>query len=126
MKIQQKLNNSHSHADRDGRTAISLAAEGGHDDVIRLLLKYKVPGVDKADATKEWTPLFWAIKAQRNSTVQLLLETPGVNVNHKDHSGRSALSWAVSYGSEAILQVLLDASGVDPLVKDNEGLTALD
>ena len=122
----RKLDKSHSHRDKDGRSAISLAAGKGFSDIITLLLGYQIPGVDEKDTIEEWTPLFWALEANRISTVKLLLNSKRVNVNHQDHTGRTPLFWAVSYGNEESLRLLLGAPEVDISIPDNEGLTPLD
>lgn len=120
------INNSHSHNHKDGRSAISLAAGGGHNEVIKLLHEtFRVPGIDEEDEEGK-TALFWALLNHRNSTVEYLLQSKCVNVNHRDHHGRTALSWTVHCGNEVGLRLLLEAQEIRPLIKDNEGLTPLD
>lgn len=91
LKRSGKLNKEHSHKDTTGRNAYSLAALGGHDEVIKLLLRYGLPGIDEEDEHR-WRPLFWALEAPTSSTVGTLINSGQVNVNHQDHSGRTALS----------------------------------
>lgn len=120
------INNSHSHNYKDGRTAISLAAGGGHVDVVKLLHEaYRVPGIDEEDENGK-TALFWAVMNHRNSTVVYLLQSKCVDVNHRDHDGRTALSWTVSCGNEVGLRLLLKVREIRPLIENNEGLTPLD
>lgn len=121
------INISHSHNHKDGRSAISLAAGGGHSDVIKLLHEslFRIPGIDDEDEDGK-TALFWALLNHRNSTVEYLLQTKCVNVNHRDHDGRTPLSWTVGCGNEVGLRLLLEAKDIRPLIKDNEGLTPLD
>ena len=125
LKRNGRLKIDHSHKDKTGRNAFGWAALGGHNEVIKLLLRYKLPGIDEEDQHK-WTPLFWALEAPMSSTVETLIKSNEINVNHRDHSGRTALSWTVSYGNTTTLRILLDAPDIDPLVPDEQGLTSLD
>ena len=125
LKRSKKLNNKHSHRDREGRNPFAWAAHSGHDHIIHLLLRYDLPGIDEEDEHR-WTPLFWALEAPTSSTVETLVKTGKVDVNHRDHSGRTCLSWLVTYNKESFIQALLEAPTIDPFILDNEGLTSLD
>lgn len=126
LKRRKRLNISHSHRESNGRNAISLAAQAGHDSVIKLLHDCKVPGIDEEDISGR-TPLFWALEAPTGSTVKTLLDSGMINVNHQDESGRTALSRTVTHGNVDILRVLLEeAAGLETLLPDKEGLTPLD
>ncbi|KAL6715939.1 hypothetical protein ACLMJK_006901 [Lecanora helva] len=124
----RKLDRSHSHKDRDGRSAISLAAGHGFDQAVNLLIKYRIPGIDEKDYVEEWTPLIWALKSPTNTaaTVKCLLNGDEVNPNQTDKIGRTAVCWAVHCNDAACLQLLLSTEGIDPSIPDNDGVTPLD
>ncbi|RYP20071.1 hypothetical protein DL765_002997 [Monosporascus sp. GIB2] len=98
--------------DKDGRTALSCAAETGHEAVVRLLLAEDSVDPDSRDNSGR-TPLIWAAK------------TDGVNPDAEDKQGRTTLFWAVSNGHGRIIELLLARDGVNPNAKDNNGLTPL-
>ena len=125
LKSCGRLDKSHSHKDMIGRNAISLVAEGGFDETLKLLLKLDMPGIDEADNDGK-TPLFWAIEANNDSTVKILVKTKRVNINHRNQDGRTPLSWAISHGSERTVQLLLACDGIDLHRRDYKGLTPLD
>lgn len=57
------------------------------------------------------------------AVVEAILSTGSVNVNHRDHNGRSALSWAAGYGNVDVVKLLL-SRGADARLVDNGGRTA--
>jgi ankyrin repeat protein len=86
-----------------------------------LLVDNGCPGIDDADID-EWTPLAWAIQNNSPEIVSTLLSTGQVNLERRDHSGRTALSWAVEYGHYLVVKVLLEA-GADPEATNETGRT---
>jgi ankyrin repeat protein len=71
-----------------------------------------------------WTPLFWAVFADRVDAAKLLLEK-GANVNHKDKSGRTALYWAALRLPPDIIDVLLSHGAVLNVKEQRRGWTPL-
>ncbi len=71
-----------------------------------------------------WTPLFWAVFADRIDAVRLLLKK-GANVNHKDKSGRTALYWAALRLPPDIIEVLLAHGAVPNEKETRRGWTPL-
>ncbi|WP_179947099.1 ankyrin repeat domain-containing protein, partial [Wolbachia endosymbiont of Bemisia tabaci] len=62
----------------DGSSPLYLAAEGGHYNVVELLLKH---GADVNAKTKEGsTPLLCALKIGHSKVVDLLLADPNINI----------------------------------------------
>jgi ankyrin repeat protein len=57
--------------------------------------------------------------------VELLLKQPGIDVNHADEYGYTALIWASVKGHLNIVELLLEQPGIDVNHKNNNGDTAL-
>ena len=91
--------------DDNGRIALHHAAETGHSEVVRLLLKR---GMDlKAEDNNGQTPLHLAAGNGHEKTMQDLIEL-GANVNAIDALGRTALFIAASNGREVMVRLLLE------------------
>lgn len=104
--------------DNDGRTPLSLAAEAGHEGVVRLLLE-KGADIESMDNEYGQMPLIWAAGRGHAGIVQLLLEN-GADVESRDNKyGRTSLSWVAQVGNEGVLQVLLE-NGANIEFKDKE------
>ncbi len=63
--------------------------------------------------------VIWAVSGSIN------LAVPGIDVNVKSRSGRTALMWTASEGHTDIVGRLLAVPGIDVNAKDNNGYTAL-
>ena len=104
-----------------GRTALSLAAEKGHEATVRLLLE---KGADvNAKDKRGRTALYQAADREHETIVRLLLEK-GADANAKDKDGWTVLQWAISTGQEAIVRPLLE-KGADANARGEYGWTAL-
>jgi len=114
-----------NQVDQSGRTALSLAAENGHEGVVKVLLRQKNISADTADKAGI-TSLSWAASGGFGGVVALLLERKEVNPNTTDiQYGRTPLSWAAGNGYEIVTKLLLAHNDIDPELADNEGLTPL-
>ncbi|RPB26576.1 ankyrin, partial [Terfezia boudieri ATCC MYA-4762] len=60
--------------DPQGRTALSIAAELGHQEVVEFLLKFRDVDPNLQDTEDSCTPLIYAAKAGHQEVVQLLLD----------------------------------------------------
>jgi ankyrin repeat domain-containing protein 17 len=109
-------------------SALTLAAENGHTDVVDVLIKSGAE-VDQADPEKGFTPLMKASRAGQSCTVQYLLTnyanptngTPLIDVNKTTLNNEfTALSLACQNSHLQIVELLLQY-GANPLLplKDN-------
>ncbi len=107
--------------DQYGNTALTLAAEGGHTDVVRLLIE-KGAAVD-AKAKSGHTALTLAVEGGHTDVVRLLIEK-GAAVDAKAKSGHTALTLAVEGGHTDVVRLLIEkGAAVD--AKAKSGHTAL-
>ena len=125
----------------DGWTALMLAADNGHTNIVRLLLDtISASTIETKDSihdylntrsnTYGWTALHYASFENYIDIVQLLLENMQVNVNAKNTEQKTSLMWACEQGHEKIVSVLLGRSRTKGVTieidaKDKYGWTAL-
>lgn len=114
---------------KDGKNAYHYACNTGtpgEHAALLCLLKHDLPGRDDPDSAG-WTPLMWAVGSGPVAFTRTLLAAGPVELERRDHNGRTALSLAAEWGSPSvdIVEVLL-RHGASPETKDNEGKTPWD
>ncbi|KAG5782522.1 hypothetical protein H9Q73_003823 [Fusarium xylarioides] len=136
----------------DGQTLLSLAAENGHDTVVKWLMQQD--GVDvntrafrylwtplslaacnghyavAPDSRASWfykgrTPVMWAAANGHSAVVKVLLGTGMVDYDSNDDDGRTILSYAAQHGSSELIKQALDRVGVKANRRDKTGRNAL-
>ena len=110
--------------DGEGHTPLSIAAERGYEEIVKLLLKREDVEVDSKD-TRGRSPLWWAAIRGHEAVVKLLSERDDVVVDSVDFDGRTPLSWASYWGHEGVVRLLIERGNADVNLKDLEGRTAL-
>lgn len=103
--------------DGDGWTALHFAAHGGHDDCVKVLLKWAAP-VSAPDARRA-TPLHLALAAGRVSVVRTLVKQHA-DVNACDEDGVAPIHEAAHRKSLDAMRILCDA-GADLEAPDGRG-----
>ena len=108
-----------------GQTPLSVASEGGHEAVVKLLLAEHGVELDHKDSCGR-TPLALASARGYQGVVKLLLDTNLVDPDSRDSKGRASLSLAAQNWQQTVVQQLLLEARVDPASEDTSGLTLLD
>lgn len=90
-------------ADRNGATALQLAANLGWTDGVDILIA-RGASVDLSNSAGE-TPLITAVHRRDAALVRSLLKA-GADPDRTDNSGRSARDYATQQGSQAVIAAL--------------------
>ena len=111
-------------SDKCGQTPILLAAEEGHEEVVKLLLGRNDVKPDTADGSGR-TPLLWASSKGHQGVVKMLVEREDVSIDRPDKNGETPLLSAAESGSEAVVGLLLGRKGINPNTRTKAGQTPL-
>lgn len=105
----------------DGRTALHMAAENGHEKMVQHLLTRRADcDVESADGR---TPLQLALESGNESIAQVLIQR-GADVNANFASGETPLTVAVGNQWTSLVQILLREKA-SPNVRLPDGRTSL-
>ena len=107
--------------DLDGRRAICVSAENGHESVLDLLIENEAD-LDLTDMNGQ-SALWWASRYGHEKVVRRLL-SKGAPVDSADFDGQTPLSTASQKGHAGIVELLLKKGG-DPNTTVKYGRTAL-
>jgi glycerophosphodiester phosphodiesterase len=106
-----------NYQDRQGETALHVAARYGHDTCAKLLLegsKLQKVNTELAEYTYSWTPLFIASVDGNLGVVELLIEA-GADVDRVDSSGWTAKEHASLRGHIDIARLLAEVTAMPDL-----------
>ena len=115
----QIISNHINATDKEGRTALHIAARKGYTKSLEMLLKTNKVNINIADKYG-WTPLHFAVRYANAETVKALLDADGINVNAKDLNGYTPLHVAAEYAGADVIKLLLGADGIKVNEKTNE------
>ena len=112
--IVAKLLNYGAAPNRDGefgKSALEAAIQGGHSDVLQLLLQNSAifDRVSSTGLNLGGSALHMAARDGHRDLLEWLLQRPKVNAYYQDKDGLSSLLIAVSQDHEAIVRLLLKA-----------------
>jgi outer membrane protein assembly factor BamB len=93
-----------------GATALSFAANRGHAEVVKVLLKHKAD-VNVKDRFYQFTPLTWAVYNGHAAVVTALLEAGATGADQ-------LLAFAATLGKPAVVRALLDKGKIKQEVLD--------
>lgn len=121
---KRRLKIDYDSKDLKGRTALSLAAENGHYEVIKSLLAIKGLDVSAKDAIGR-NAVSWASSAGRLDVLDELIrfdnKTRNVGIDEADAGGYTPLSWSLKEGYVAVVRRLVATKRVDVNRKDEQG-----
>lgn len=89
-------------------TPMHLAAEGGQEEVLRLLLAAGGSPAGSQNACG-FTPMHYAARSNAVGAVRLLLNA-GADPNAKTSDGQTALAWAIEHDAEDVVSVLFNTT----------------
>ena len=111
--------------DAGGVTALMLASDSGHLEIVRCLLERGAANVNAADCNG-MTSLMYASQNGHLEIARFLVERGGANVNAaQTDGGYTALMWASQMGYLEIARLLVHRAGFNINAADSHGYTAL-
>ena len=102
-------------SDFNGNMALVLAANQGHEGVVRVLLEQRDIYANIPDTKYGQTPLLLAAENGHEGVVRMLLGRSDVNPDRADvENDRTPLSCAAENGYEGVVRMLLERNDVNP------------
>ncbi len=118
-----------NHKDQHGNTVFLASIIFNNIKLVRYLIKNKKININEINdigSNALMLLLFVNKKRKEDNDVISLLITEGININHQNNYGHTALHEAVRLGyKKEIIKLLLD-NGADVHIKNKKGKTALD
>ena len=108
----------------DGETPLLIAAQRGHEEVVKLLLERIEVNADSMDKDNQ-SPLSYAAAGGHEKIVKLLLDRNDVKADAKDLYNRSPLSYAAEQGYETVVELLLKRNDVKANSRDKTNRSPL-
>jgi ankyrin repeat protein len=93
-------------------TALMMAAQNGHVEVMEKLVAHKDTALDKTDA-EGFSALHWAAEKNKPDVIACLLAA-GASMTHLDATGRTALMFAIVKKHAAVVEVLVQCGAARP------------
>ena len=110
----------------ENKTALYIASQKGHTDVVKKFLKRSQTEVNKGQIAEGKTPLFASSVNGHLEVVKELLSHQEILVNKADISkGATPLHAVLRKGSIEIVKTLLSDPRVNPNIQNNDGKTPL-
>ncbi|KAK4207907.1 ankyrin repeat-containing domain protein [Rhypophila decipiens] len=106
-----------------GETALHLAAQQGHLQVVKLLASHSPSHVLNAKDNNGWTVSHRAITSGNQELFLWLANHPQVDLGLRDKHGRRPVAFAAAYGTLAMLKDVLSRRPGDITHKDSFGNT---
>ena len=120
FRLLLELGADPARGNRDGRTALHLAAMGKSSDWLEVLLAHGM-SPDTPNTITGATPLFDALRADSDGNIGLLLQA-GARLDVADRNGTTPLHQAALVkNADAVLRFL--EAGADPRATDGAGAT---
>lgn len=110
--------------DGSSRTALSIAAGKGHEEIVKSLITRDDVDINSKNSN-ESTPLYVAAEAGHETVVQLLSSQKDVEMNLKNRFGNTPLSIAAEAGHETVVKLLITRDDIDVNLKNHHGDTPL-
>ena len=98
-KAKRQLNDTIrvDSTDKENRNALDYAIDGGHKEMVRLLIAYGATVNPRQDlihnSYKEWTSLHYATNEGHKEITELLI-SEGAYINAKDSKGKTPMDYA--------------------------------
>ncbi|KAK0438882.1 uncharacterized protein EV420DRAFT_1279847 [Desarmillaria tabescens] len=113
-------------ADPQKEPPLMAAVQGGHLEMVKLLLSQTDVDINRADSVTRRTPLMEAASHAHEEVVKVILESKHLNsLNAVDQFGDSALFWAISRSCPGVVRILLATPGINVTLHNNSGRSLL-
>ncbi len=109
--------------DEFGWTPLLLAADAGHEKIVKLLLERGADPEVLTTSAEGRSPLTAAVRSGHAEVVKVLLKG-GSNIYARDRSGSSAPVWAALEGQTTVMTIFLN-NGLNVNYQDDDGITLI-